>query len=176
MSTKTPPAPRRVETLPYRPCVGIVLANPDGMIFAAQRIDSEFAAWQMPQGGIDPHEDALTAAKRELEEETGIGGRVIAVEAEYPHWLTYDLPGELIPQLWGGRFRGQRQKWFLFRFLGHDSDVNIETVNPEFSNWKWLSPEAVIGNAVSFKSDVYRQVIGAFLQRIKPVQDSEAHR
>lgn len=151
-----------MDELPYRPCVGIVLANYQGKIFAAQRIDSNFDAWQMPQGGIDGGEGPLVAAHRELFEETGVSSELVEVESEYPGWLNYDLPEEMVSTIWGGKFRGQRQKWFLFRFKGQDSDVNINTLHPEFSKWMWMGANDVINSAVYFKKDTYKSVIQEF--------------
>lgn len=148
--------------LPYRPCVGVVLVNSLGRVFAGQRIDSDFDAWQMPQGGIEPDEKPGVAALRELQEETGIRPDLVELVAESSDWLEYDLPADLVPKLWGARFRGQKQKWFLFRFLGRDGDIRIETEHPEFSAWDWLSPDEVLRNVVPFKAGVYRHVLDEF--------------
>ena len=131
--------PSPIEQLPYRPNVGVMLINRAGLVFVAQRLEHYSQAWQMPQGGIDPGEDARTAALRELEEETGVPADKVLILAETPGWIPYELPADLIPQLWGGKYRGQEQKWFLMRFLGEDSDVNIDTDEPEFSAWKWIT-------------------------------------
>ena len=148
--------------LPYRPCVGIMLANRRGLVFGGQRIDTDFVAWQMPQGGIDEGEEPLGAARRELEEETGIVPELVAHEDSIEGWLDYDLPPEMIPDLWGGRFRGQRQKWFLFRFLGDDAQINIDTEHREFSEWRWLTTAQLMQTVVPFKRETYRAVISAF--------------
>src|SRR5688572_12521661 len=120
--------------LPYRPCAGVMALNKEGLVFVGKRI-SGAEAWQMPQGGIDPGESPEQAARRELAEETGIVKAELVAETK--GWLDYKLPPELIPTLWGGRYGGQRQKWFLLRFEGEDSDVNIRTLHPEFSEWRW---------------------------------------
>lgn len=150
------------ETLPYRPCVGVVLINPQGRIFAGQRLDSTVAAWQMPQGGIDPDEKPRQAALRELWEETGVTEDLVEFLAKTEDWVTYDLPSDLLGKVWGGRYRGQRQKWFLYRFLGRDDQVNIATAHPEFSRWRWIGAEEMLGAIVPFKRKVYEEVVAAF--------------
>lgn len=152
--------------LPYRPCVGVVLTNPAGLIFAGQRLESDLPAWQMPQGGIDPGEKPKEAALRELREETGVTSDLVTYVDRTPGWLTYDLPPELIGTVWGGRFRGQRQKWFLYRFTGKDSDVRIDTAHPEFSRWRWIEADEMIASIVPFKRSVYEQVVAAFRQHL----------
>ncbi len=145
----------------YRPCVGIMLANRAGLVFAGQRLDSNLDAWQMPQGGIDPDEDPLKAAYRELEEETGVHNSLTQHEASLTDWLRYDLPEEL-HGLWGGRYRGQMQQWFLLRFLGSDDQINIDTAHREFSEWRWTTTEQLMESVVPFKRHVYRTVIDKF--------------
>lgn len=159
--------PDQIARLPYRQNTGIMLANPAGLVFVGERLDSP-GAWQMPQGGIDPGEDPQSAALRELEEETGIAPALVVVEAELPDWVSYDLPPDLVPKLWGGRYRGQQQRWFLMRFHGDDSDVNIRTDHPEFSRWKWLEPQALVTHIVPFKRPVYEQVLQGFQGRLHP--------
>ncbi len=154
--------PDQISALPYRPNVGVMLVNPAGKVFVAQRLDSDTDAWQMPQGGIDPGEDARTAALRELHEETGIDPSLVTIEAETPDWLTYDLPHDLVPKIWKGRYRGQKQRWFLLRFHGDDSQIDIATPHPEFSRWEWIDPAEVVNRIVPFKRDVYARVLAAF--------------
>lgn len=149
-------------TLPYRPCVGVVLINPQGLIFAGRRIDSDAPAWQMPQGGIDAGEKPRQAALRELWEETGVTEDLVEFVAKSPGWLTYDLPPELLGRVWGGRFRGQKQRWFLYRFTGRDDQVNIATGHPEFSEWRWIGAEEMLAAIVPFKRAVYEQVVAVF--------------
>lgn len=149
-------------TLPYRRNVGIMLVNAENQVFVAQRIDSPGPALQMPQGGIDKGEDPRTAALRELEEETGVPCDLVEVMAETPDWLRYDLPLDLLPKIWGGKYRGQEQKWFLMRFLGTDDRIVIDTEHPEFSEWRWVPLDEVPQRIVEFKRDVYEQVVAAF--------------
>ncbi len=152
----------QIDALPYRPCVGVMLVNRAGQVFAGQRIDSEAPAWQMPQGGIDPGEAPATAALRELGEEIGVTPDLVRLEAETAGWLTYDLPADLVPRIWKGRFRGQKQKWFLARFLGEDSQIDIATAHPEFSEWRWIPPQELPGAIVPFKRAVYEAVLEEF--------------
>lgn len=150
-----------IEKLPYRPCVGVMLANAAGALFVGQRIDSEVPAWQMPQGGIDRGETPVAAALRELGEETGISAGLVSVVAETPEWLRYDLPHDIVPRIWKGRYRGQEQKWVLLRFHGQDSDVTIDLPHPEFSAWRWMDPDAVLAQIVPFKREVYAAALSA---------------
>ena len=149
-------------TLPYRPCAGIMLLNRDGKVFVGQRVDYTLEAWQMPQGGIDEGEDAETAAIRELGEETGIAPDLVELVAVAPDELFYDLPPEMIGKVWKGRWRGQRQRWFLYRFLGEDRDVDIATVHEEFRAWRWADPADLPTIIVPFKKALYEAVLAAF--------------
>lgn len=148
--------------LPYRPCAGVMLLNAEGRVFVGQRIDSAADAWQMPQGGIDPGEDPETAALRELTEETGIAPHLAEILAMSPRDHLYDLPPQLIGKLWKGKYRGQRQTWFLMRFLGSDDDVNIETEHREFRAWRWVEPHLLETLIVPFKKELYRNVVADF--------------
>ncbi len=158
--------PEEIAKLPYRPCVGVMLVNADGKVFVGQRRDRDQDAWQMPQGGVDKGEAARDAALRELEEETGIPRDLVEVEAETTSWLPYDLPHELVPNIWKGRYRGQEQKWFLMRFLGQDAQVNIATAEPEFSGWCWMPADQLVANIVPFKRAVYAAVLKEFEEKL----------
>ncbi|MEO0342605.1 MAG: RNA pyrophosphohydrolase [Pseudomonadota bacterium] len=155
-----------VSALPYRPCVGVMLVNADGHAFAGQRIDNYQDAWQMPQGGIDPGEKPEKAAFRELWEETGVTRDKVTMEAQTTDWLTYDLPEDLIGKIWGGKYRGQKQLWFLFRFHGQDSDISIATEHPEFREWAWMDVALLPLKIVPFKRDLYQTVVAAFEPKI----------
>ncbi|OYU41046.1 MAG: RNA pyrophosphohydrolase [Pseudorhodobacter sp. PARRP1] len=150
------------ESLPYRPCVGVMLINAQGRIFAGQRLDNPVPAWQMPQGGIDAGEKPRAAALRELWEETGVTADLVEFIAKTDDWVTYDLPPDLLGRVWGGKYRGQRQKWFLFRFLGDDAQVNIASEHPEFSKWCWIGADDMVAAIVPFKRKVYEEVVQAF--------------
>jgi putative (di)nucleoside polyphosphate hydrolase len=153
-----------ISDLPYRPCAGIMLANIDGRVFVGQRIDSapEGDAWQMPQGGIDDGEDPCEAALRELVEETGIAPDLVDVIAQSREEYYYDLPEELVGKLWKGKWRGQRQWWFLMRFKGGDNEIDIATVDPEFSAWQWVVPDRLPHLIVPFKRRLYENIVAEF--------------
>ena len=150
--------------LPYRPCVGVMLVSTSGQAFVGRRIDNkEGDWWQMPQGGIDPGEELRTAALRELHEETGIAGQHAQIIAQSCEEHFYDLPEELQGKLWKGRYRGQRQSWFLARFTGSDADVRLDAHDPpEFCDWQWVEPERLPELIVPFKKPVYRAVLDEF--------------
>ncbi len=153
-------------TLPYRPCAGIMLLNAEGMVFVGQRLDSQLDAWQMPQGGIDDGEEAEAAAFRELGEETGIAPHLAELIARSAGEHLYDLPPHMLGKIWKGRYRGQRQIWFLMRFLGTDSDINIATAHEEFRAWRWAAPEQLVDLIVPFKRELYANVIAEFARHL----------
>lgn len=148
--------------LPYRPCAGVMLVNRDGLVFVGQRLDSTLEAWQMPQGGIDPGEDALAAAIRELGEEAGVAPHHVELIAEAREELRYDLPDDLIGKVWKGKWRGQRQRWFLFRFSGDDRDIDIATEHAEFRAWRWIDPADLPHVIVPFKRALYERLLLLF--------------
>jgi putative (di)nucleoside polyphosphate hydrolase len=153
--------------LPYRPCVGIMLANRHGTVFVGQRIDAkEGDAWQMPQGGIDPGETAEAALIRELGEETGIAPHLVEKIADHPQQLRYDIPDAIAAHLWKGKYAGQIQDWYLARFTGVDGDVNIATDHPEFSHWQWVEPHLLPELIVPFKRDMYRAILDGFADHL----------
>lgn len=153
-----------LDTLPYRPCVGVMMVNAHGRVFVGKRIDSkEGDAWQMPQGGIDDGEDLHPAAMRELAEETGVPSELVTIIAESSEEHFYDLPPELVGKLWGGKYRGQRQKWLLLRFTGNDAHIRLDAHDPaEFCEWRWVEPETLPDLIVPFKRRVYRQLVEEF--------------
>ena len=146
----------------YRRGVGVMLLNHKGEVFVGARIDNTDEAWQMPQGGIDKGEEPWGTALRELEEETGIPPHLVERIAECSERMKYDLPDELQGKLWGGKWKGQDQDWFLARFLGRDSDVNIDTEDAEFRDWKWIEPAQLPELIVPFKRELYRQLLREF--------------
>jgi putative (di)nucleoside polyphosphate hydrolase len=145
--------------LPYRPCVGLALANTHGLVWMGRRIGSE-DSWQMPQGGIDPGETPAEAAMRELYEETGVTTAEILVESQ--NWYRYDLPQAVSGRALRGRYRGQEQRWFLLRFTGLDRDIDLKTHHQEFSAWRWAEPKEILDRIVDFKRPVYEQVFAEF--------------
>ena len=153
------------EKLPYRPCAGVMLVNAEGHVFVGQRIDTQVEAWQMPQRGIDPGEDPEKTASRELEEEIGTSNAEVIAKTR--DWLYYDLPKELIGKVWGGKYRGQKQIWFLMRFLGQDSDIRLDTAKPEFNAWKWVPVERLPELIVPFKRKIYRALVKEFEPYLK---------
>ncbi|MDC1082970.1 RNA pyrophosphohydrolase [Candidatus Pelagibacter sp.] len=142
--------------LPLRNGVGIVVLNKNNQVFVAKRIDNSKNFWQMPQGGVNKNEDYLAAAYRELEEETSI--KNVDLVKELDELISYDLPKHLLGVIWKGKYRGQEQKWFIVRFLGNDSEININTNHPEFCEWKWVELEKITDLVVDFKLHVYEKV------------------
>ena len=145
------------KNLPLRTGVGIVVLNSKNNIFVGKRKDNPFDKWQMPQGGVDENEPLLKAMKRELLEETSIVN--IKVLKEFNHWLEYELPENLIGKIWKGKYRGQKQKWFIVRFMGKESEININTDQPEFIEWKWIDMNMLPDLIVKFKKHVYEEVL-----------------
>ncbi len=151
---------QHLDPRPYRQCVGVMLFNSSGLVFVGDRIDTEAENWQMPQGGVDDGEAPREAALRELEEETGTGNAVII--AESAHWINYDLPQELSERVWGGRYRGQTQRWFAMRFKGVDSDIRLDRHKPEFSDWRWVPVRDLSALIIPFKRAVYAEIVREF--------------
>ena len=147
----------KYKNLPYRVGVGIIVLNKENKIFVAKRIDNPKGFWQMPQGGVDEGEDFLSAAYRELEEETSI--KNVQLITEIDGITTYELPNHLLGKIWKGKFKGQKQKWFIARYLGLDNEINIKTKHPEFIDWKWIEPKKLPEVIVSFKKDLYYNLL-----------------
>lgn len=147
-------------SLPYRDCVGMMILNRQGLIFVGRRLDAAMKAWQMPQGGINEGEEPEAAALRELEEEIGTAN--VRILAQTDDWLSYDLPGDLVGKVWNGKYRGQRQRWFVMRFLGQDSEFLLETEHPEFCDWKWIPIEQLDRDVIPFKRQLYNELKNRF--------------
>jgi putative (di)nucleoside polyphosphate hydrolase len=145
------------KNLPLRLGVGIVLLNSDNKVFVGKRIDNPVNFWQMPQGGVDDNENLLYAANRELKEETGVES--VKFIKEIDNWLTYELPKNLLGKIWKGKYRGQKQKWFIMRFVGDEEEINIKTKNAEFKKWKWIDVNQLLNVVVRFKHDVYKSIV-----------------
>jgi putative (di)nucleoside polyphosphate hydrolase len=155
------------EELPLRIGVGIVLLNNKNKIFVGKRIDNPKKFWQMPQGGVDKNEDLFQAAKRELQEETSITS--IKLIKKLDGWLEYNLPQNLLGKIWKGKYKGQKQKWFIMKFLGDDMEINVKTKHPEFFEWKWVDPDEITDFVVNFKLDVYKKI----KEKVKIIINSE---
>ena len=147
---------KKKDEIPLRIGVGIALLNDSNEVFVGKRIDNPEDFWQMPQGGVDKNENFLDAAKRELEEETGIKNVKLIKEIE--GWIIYDLPKNLLGKIWKGKYRGQKQKWFIMKFLGNKNEININTKKPEFLSWKWIKPSKLPEVAVNFKINIYKKI------------------
>ena len=143
--------------LPFRLGVGVVVLNKENKVFVGKRKDNPVNKWQMPQGGVDNGEDLVVAMKRELDEETGI--KNIKILKEIDGWSQYELPNYLLGRVWKGKYRGQKQKWFVVRFLGNDNEINLETKNPEFIEWQWIDIDSLPGVIVDFKKEVYEGLV-----------------
>ncbi len=157
---------------PWRACVGLMLFGPDGRVWVGDRTDTPGNHWQMPQGGIDEGESPREAALRELREEIGTGKAEIV--AEYPDWLKYDLPPEISRRIWGGRYRGQMQRWFALRFTGRDEDIRLDRHTREFETWKWEDIERLPDLVIGFKRDIYEKVVAAFRHLARPDDESDS--
>jgi len=147
---------KKKEEIPLRLGVGIILLNNNNEVLVGKRLDNPKNFWQMPQGGVNDNEDFFKAAKRELEEETGV--KSIKLIKELKGWFSYDLPEHLMGKIWKGKYRGQKQKWFIMKFLGDDREINIKTEKPEFLDWKWIPFSELPGVAVEFKSNIYKKI------------------
>ena len=145
------------KNLPLRLGVGIILLNSDNKVFVGKRIDNPVNFWQMPQGGVDDNENLLHAANRELKEETGVES--VKFIKEIDNWLTYELPKNLLGKIWKGKYRGQKQKWFIMRFVGDEEEINIKTKNAEFLEWKWIDANQLLNVVIDFKLDVYKSIV-----------------
>ncbi|MBO6491824.1 MAG: RNA pyrophosphohydrolase [Pelagibacteraceae bacterium] len=145
------------KNLPLRLGVGVVLLNSDNKVFVGKRIDNPVNFWQMPQGGVNDNENLLYAANRELKEETGVES--VKFIKEIDNWLTYELPKNLLGKIWKGKYRGQKQKWFIMRFVGNEEEINIKTKNAEFLEWKWIDANQLLNVVIDFKLDVYKSIV-----------------
>ena len=147
----------KFKNLPLRLGVGVVLLNSDNKVFVGKRIDNPVNFWQMPQGGVNDNENLLYAANRELKEETGVES--VKFIKEIDNWLTYELPKNLLGKIWEGKYRGQKQKWFIMRFVGNEEEINIKTKNAEFLEWKWIDANQLLNVVIDFKLDVYKSIV-----------------
>jgi len=146
----------KFKNLPLRMGVGIVLLNAENKVFVGKRIDNPVNFWQMPQGGVDKNENLFNAACRELKEETSV--KSIKLIKEIDNWLTYKLPDNLLGKIWRGKYRGQKQKWFIMRFIGNEKEINVKTKNAEFKDWKWIEIDQLINIVVNFKLEIYKTI------------------
>ena len=153
---------------PYRPCVGIILTHPDGRVFVGDRIDTDGENWQLPQGGIDKGETPEQSAWRELYEETGVDKAKATLTHMSEDWIAYDLPLDISHKIWGGKYRGQQQKWAVFQFHGNDSDIDLTVHHQEFSRWQWMDFTQTPNHIVPFKRELYETIVAKLSPYVKP--------
>lgn len=162
------PTDNPTDNRPYRPCVGIILVNPQGLVFVGDRLDTKGTHWQLPQGGIDDGETPEQSAWRELYEETGITKDKARLYHMGSDWLSYEVPDDISHKIWGGKYRGQQQKWAVFQFLGHDTDIDLCVHIQEFSHWQWLDFNQIPNHIVPFKQNLYHRIVETMGQYVHP--------
>ena len=167
-STPEPNPKNNTDNRPYRPCVGIILTHPDGRVLVGDRIDKKGENWQLPQGGIDDGETPEQSAWRELYEETGVDKHLATLTHMSDDWIAYDLPTDISHKIWGGKYRGQQQKWAVFQFHGSDSDINLTVHHQEFSRWQWIDFAETPNHIVPFKRELYETIVAKLSPYVIP--------